>query len=459
MINVIVTCPEPIFIKSIDSKEHKHTGKYLAKIIRDTMDKFGRQKFFFIVTDSASSNRNAWKRITDEMSHVYAHGCVCHILNLLIGDIKKLPVVKNVVEEAQTVVNTVLNHQYTRAKLNQSGNRSLKRTVTTRWLSLETSLRSLIQNKDDLKKLAIDDEVKKEYLESDESKMSEVFTVFQKIKQHLVTLPNTNVFSTYKDELLQIYQNRREIAIHQIHLVAHVLDPRNNRKLLSQKENDVVVAFFAEKGTVWTGHCSDTLMENLGHFNKRTGPFSSRHTWTYVDNGMNMAPSTWWDMYFYSQPLADIVIRVLTAPPSSASCERSFSVQKNIHTLLRNRLLNEKVDKMLYIKINTLILDQKKSAEPQQLSTTDSEEFSEEVEEVEEVAEIEDFEIPNDEEEEDYDDSTEEDDSQPSAENSEPALSFIKSNHELSQSNNDFFDDLIEYVPVEDTAEQDLKTD
>ncbi|GAB0098356.1 hypothetical protein DMENIID0001_140770 [Sergentomyia squamirostris] len=356
-------------------------------------------------TYSASSNRNAWKRISDKMPHADVHGCVCHILNFLIGDIKKLHVVKNVVEIVESVVNTVLNHQYTRAKLNQSGNRSLKSTVTTRWLSLETSLRSLIENKDDLKKLAIDDEVKKEvrhllfgtvlqddfwtkvthihsliaeishfikYLESDASKMSEVFPVFQKIKQYLVTLPNTTVFSTYKDDLPQIYKNRREMAIHKIHLVAHdldqpladiairiltappssattfsksttkrremaihrthlaahVIDPTDNRKLLSQEESDEALNFIIEKGTHWTNHSSKTLWDNKGHFYASNGPFSSQHTWTYVDDAMNMTSNTWWNTFFYSQPLAEIVSRLLTAPPSSASCEKSFSVQK-----------------------------------------------------------------------------------------------------------------------------------
>lgn len=48
MINIIVTIPEPLFIKSIDTEDHRFTGEHMCKIMEDVIEKYGALKFFTV---------------------------------------------------------------------------------------------------------------------------------------------------------------------------------------------------------------------------------------------------------------------------------------------------------------------------------------------------------------------------------------------------------------------------
>jgi hypothetical protein len=56
--------------------------------------------------------------------------------------------------------------------------------------------------------------------------------------------------------------------------------------------------------------------------------------------------------------LAEIAIRMLTIPTSSASSERVWSIFSFIHSKRRNRLQNQKVEKLVFIYMNATLLDE-----------------------------------------------------------------------------------------------------
>lgn len=66
-------------------------------------------------------------------------------------------------------------------------------------------------------------------------------------------------------------------------------------------------------------------------------------------SAQHISPSAWWDGLCASQTLALIPSRVLQIPPSSAACERNWSEFGNVHTKLRNRLTNDRVEKRLFV--------------------------------------------------------------------------------------------------------------
>jgi hypothetical protein len=68
--------------------------------------------------------------------------------------------------------------------------------------------------------------------------------------------------------------------------------------------------------------------------------------------------SAWWRFFEseYKEPFRNAVT-VLYLSPSSGVVERSFSQQKNIHSLLRNRLEHSKVTKLMYLYWNLRLLD------------------------------------------------------------------------------------------------------
>ena len=54
-----------------------------------------------------------------------------------------------------------------------------------------------------------------------------------------------------------------------------------------------------------------------------------------------------------------LAVGILNLPTSSASVERSFSQHSNIHSLPRNRLTNQRADKLLFISHNFKVLNPK----------------------------------------------------------------------------------------------------
>jgi hAT family C-terminal dimerisation region len=64
-----------------------------------------------------------------------------------------------------------------------------------------------------------------------------------------------------------------------------------------------------------------------------------------------------WQLYFDdNNALAQLADRVLHTLANSVPCERAFSALNQLHTKTRNALTPERVDKLLYIQINSRTL-------------------------------------------------------------------------------------------------------
>jgi hypothetical protein len=56
--------------------------------------------------------------------------------------------------------------------------------------------------------------------------------------------------------------------------------------------------------------------------------------------------------------LAEIAIRIFSIPTSSAASERAWSTFSFIHNKKRNRLANDKVNKLAFVYINASLIDE-----------------------------------------------------------------------------------------------------
>jgi len=66
---------------------------------------------------------------------------------------------------------------------------------------------------------------------------------------------------------------------------------------------------------------------------------------------------SWWSMYDGSaKALREIGKALAGMVPSSCSFERSFSLQKSIHSMVRNKLTHEKVSKLMFVHTNINLL-------------------------------------------------------------------------------------------------------
>jgi hypothetical protein len=85
----------------------------------------------------------------------------------------------------------------------------------------------------------------------------------------------------------------------------------------------------------------------------RRAPFRQDHSsWGYAED-----PVTFWQLHFDdNNALSQLADRVLHTLANSVSCERAFSALNQLHTKTRNALTPERVDKLLYIQINSRTL-------------------------------------------------------------------------------------------------------
>uniref|UniRef100_A0A1B0DRC2 HAT C-terminal dimerisation domain-containing protein n=1 Tax=Phlebotomus papatasi TaxID=29031 RepID=A0A1B0DRC2_PHLPP len=91
---------------------------------------------------------------------------------------------------------------------------------------------------------------------------------------------------------------------------------------------------------------SDLLLDFVNYKSKQD-IFEPPFVWEVLKD---VSPAAWWSACFPKVPLSLLAQKILQAPPTSSACERSFSVQNDTHSKKRNRLKNEKVDKLMIIK-------------------------------------------------------------------------------------------------------------
>ena len=88
--NYIISTPQPVFYKSTDTRDNRHTGLYIADELKAVINDLGPQKVFAMVTDNAANMKVAWSKVEESYPHITPIVCVTHALNRLIKDIMAL---------------------------------------------------------------------------------------------------------------------------------------------------------------------------------------------------------------------------------------------------------------------------------------------------------------------------------------------------------------------------------
>ncbi|GBB99635.1 hypothetical protein RclHR1_03590010 [Rhizophagus clarus] len=83
--------PRLVFFSAHQTGEIRQTGENIAANIDKVISQIDHSKLLAIITDNASSIKKAWKLLAIKYPKVIFLGCIAYLLNLLIGDIMKLP--------------------------------------------------------------------------------------------------------------------------------------------------------------------------------------------------------------------------------------------------------------------------------------------------------------------------------------------------------------------------------
>lgn len=394
IVNFVVTTPNPVFFKSISTGTDRHTGEKMAEEIISVIEEIGQTKVFGIVTDNAKNMKKAWHLVNEKYPHITAYGCVAHGLNLLVNDMMNLKLFNDVINEGKSVVNNIRRGHITNALFLQERKNNKNSTaptlpVVTRWASVVVFIDSLLVNKQIIRSMSINEAIEKDLkpevkklissanfwdkiyyfhqvvnplakwikiIESDVPKLSSVPFIFKELETSFKnTIQKCKYFKTEEKNIMKSLKIRKEFCISNIHNAAHLLDPKYLGKCLNTEEHSDAVEFIYQLSKKLDNLDVDAkqVIADLCHFKNKTGPFCKEYLWAAINdtNGLN-----WWNAFCSEIELSKIAIKILSLPATSAAVERTFSSYKDVHSLKRNRLTNERASKLVFIKHNLQVI-------------------------------------------------------------------------------------------------------
>ncbi|CAB4460063.1 unnamed protein product [Rhizophagus irregularis] len=327
--NFIVCTPKPIFFDATFSGEESHTGEWIANQITQQMEIIGAQKFFSVITDTASVMKAAWKRIEEKYSHIVCLGCNSHIINLLIGDILKIDEIKDIVNNAKMIVNYFKSHIQAAAKLkriqieNYNKEIALVLPTLTRWGTHLSCFQSLLKSKIALEQVLMDSEIRQKInrevrnnvlseefwemvnlitkflepmvvalklFESNSSTLSTVYSNFKKLMNKV-----SEISCNFSDNIQQLIQKRWEYSYHPVMMVAYMLNPRF---LEESKDADIEAIGYTEftefANKRFGREESIKLFAELVTFRQKNSPYDNETIWL---SSSVLNSSIWWQTW------------------------------------------------------------------------------------------------------------------------------------------------------------------
>lgn len=399
IVNVLLTTPEPVLYKIVDTTAARHEATFICDIISETIDQLGLEKIMSIITDNARNMTASWNLLTEKYpnSMFSCYGCAAHILNLLIHDILKIKTYDSIAVKSKLIIKTIKKSHILNATLssiqkknftNKREIKTLKLPVITRWGSIYTSLNSLLYNKKNLQELSISENVTNEIanikvnilddevwlrieslheilsplakyiteIQTSKPIISRVVEIFYNMYSHFSNL--LNIKECDRNELLQLLEKRKTMAVGPLHFAANLLDPYFMGKNLNESEYIDALTFINKMATFLTTENElGTVMMEIAFYKSKEGLFGKDFVWSSLKNG-KLSAVTWWKSICATTKLSKVAVEILNCPPSTAATERSFSTYGNVHTNKRNRLTNERAQKIVYVRQNLNITEQ-----------------------------------------------------------------------------------------------------
>lgn len=417
VINFIITTPKPIFFKCIYPETERETGEFIGKELIKVLEKVGSSKFVAIITDNAAAMKSAWRYITVRYPQISCVGCISHTLNLLLIDIAKIAKITETINTVIHVIKRIKRKHVLLATFEKIQKAKYNRIVTTlklpgktRWNGNVIMLKSYLANREALELLAIDHDLnierdlkdtilhepnwiliqdilkilepiseKLSLSESDKCLLSDVPEIFKKLLDKLSQEVESNlvVDETEREYIISAIEKRRDFCIQPIHLAANALDPRYRGESLRPSDIPSTMNYISQ-AAVLLDLPIDEVMANVANFQTKNGYYGeSEAIWAPVKL---IEPRVWWQTFAPNQVIQRIATRILSVPPSSAASERNWSLFNITHSLRRNRLQKQRVEKLIFVRSNLRLFAESKRTPAMYNMSSDSEEEYEDVE-------------------------------------------------------------------------------
>ena len=377
------------FYTSINTSGIIQNSSAVAAAILQVIEKIGLQKFTSFISDNAPVMKSAWRIIEEKYPHISASGCGAHRVNLLVKDIVSTTEATKTVKDAEKIIKYVKNYHILKAKFDERRiaaniSLSLSMPVSTRWFSYYKSMSSLQLSKYVLIKLVDEEstllkEIQPKNTSADVMALIKSNPFWDRLSKLVksIEFPSNVIgklerdkapLSLVYDYLGQMYnsymddkdiQQKVQFRLNFLYTpgigIAFILTLKNAAEglYLNEDKTDFIAATveLAKKIKPEIADTADELIAFIGEMaalperRKETiFKVNARNYWNII--GRDKYPA----LYEIAKPINEMIC-------SSATAERAWSTFRFIHSRLRNRLTNKRVEKLVFLYTNSVLMD------------------------------------------------------------------------------------------------------
>lgn len=403
---VVTTRQHEIFLHTEILGAERHTSEVILRGLRDTIEDLGGEAAVVAVcTDNAANMRRCWPELQKRYPGLLTLGCASHIINLLVEDILKLSTLNTTLADAIQVIRYFKGSNVRTGALTQAAaaaretRLSLKLPSKTRWQGKLEAISSLIANKPYIQTVIADraqclghrpsaydaanwlqlrdklhtwrfweqlDELQRFLkpflevtiaLEATKPRASRIYAYFNYLLRAAIPI------GLPKNDILQLIARRWEQVRHPAFTVAYICDPaaRDEREVDIPSGSRVLMAEWLEERYPAEGAAAAIYTELLRVWD-REGSYSNKVIWESFSNYPD--PAGWWQKQDCSDELKALAIYCLSINPTTGAAERNWSAHGYLHSKNRNRLTNERVQKLVYLFQNLRVRDRVDTSTP-----------------------------------------------------------------------------------------------
>ncbi|GMP99210.1 hypothetical protein CsSME_00046772 [Camellia sinensis var. sinensis] len=416
LINFLVNCPRgTMFVELVDASSYSKDGQKLFELLDKFVEKVGKENVVQVITDSAAANVLAGRFLEAKYEQLYWTPCAAHCLDLMLEDIFKIPRLKKTFERGIAVHGYIYNrHTLLNMMRRYTNLKNLIKPAKTRFATAFLTLCRMHQQKNNLRKMVTSEDwtsskwakepqgkrmaqtllmpsfrntvvfalkvsgplVKVFRLVDTEKKppMGYIYEAMDRVKECIAS--SFDHKEEKYNEIFEIIDKRWDVQLHRpLHAAAHFLNPEffYPKALEVQRDHEVMNGFYeCMQRLVPDVTVQDLITNEMSIYMKAESLFGKA---VAIRQRNTRAPADWWASYgSYTPNLQTFVIKVFSLTCSSSGCERNWSVFEHLHSKKRNRLEQQRLNDLVYVKYNRTLrfrYDMRNTLDPISLQNID----------------------------------------------------------------------------------------
>nr|KYP66189.1 hypothetical protein KK1_012473 [Cajanus cajan] len=391
--NFLVNSPSgTVFLKSIDTSDVIKDGKKMFELLDNIVEEIGEEHVVQVVTDGASNLVAAGQMLMEKRTKLFWSPCAAHCLDLILEDIGELPVFYNTIANAKKITTYIYRHTWVLNLYRQYSNGGeLARPAVTRFATSYLTLNCIKQQKNALRSMFASEEwatsphaskseakqvmnlvlsddrfwrsityclkcviplVKVLRLVDGDSKPASpyIYEAMDRAKEKIAQ--NFQMQESRYKKVWKIIDTRWNLQLHRpLHAAAYYLNPRYHYDKNFNPDSEVLIGLYETFQRMVPDIRTRVIIDQqLEKFKGAKEIF-----------GMDMAiatrdkkqPALWWESYGgRGKELQKVAMRILSLTCSATGCERNWSTFDQVHTKRRNRLEQQRLNALVYVKYN-----------------------------------------------------------------------------------------------------------